>query len=165
MILALMRHQYWNQFTSHISRNPATKEGSAYPSITSLQLRRLAAMAVQSDDVSYIRSDLKTSLIWQLIQRVSRIHDLELTRQRRLHQTELIKRDEDARRLKLRAITLKDDNVTLKEHLTQKDSYQRQWIKQRDQLRTELNEAREMIRSHETRSRKQTLDVTALKVC
>lgn len=95
---------------------------------------------------------------------MSRIHDLELTRQRRLHQTELVKRDEDARRLKLRAITLQDDNAALKENISKKESYHRQWIKQRDQLRAELDEARDMIRSHESRAKKQTLEASNLKV-
>src|SRR5687767_10259939 len=95
---------------------------------------------------------------------MSRIHDLELARQRRLHQTELVKRDEDARRLKLKTVALRDDNAALKENLSQKDSYYRQWIKQRDQLRAELDEARDMIRSHETRAKKQNLEMTNLKV-
>ncbi|KAK0386692.1 hypothetical protein NLU13_6526 [Sarocladium strictum] len=95
--------------------------------------------------------------------RMSRIHDLELARQQRLHQTELIKRDEDARRLKLKTIALRDDNAALKDSLSQKESYYRQWIKQRDQLRAELDEARDMIRSHEARAKKQTLEMTSLR--
>ncbi|KAL2205589.1 hypothetical protein CC79DRAFT_1336089 [Sarocladium strictum] len=100
-----------------------------------------------------------------ILQRMSRIHELELARQHQLHQTELIKRDEDARRLKVRALTLRDNNATLQENVSQKDSYYRQWVKQRDQLRAELDEAREMIRSHETRAKKQNVELTSLKVC
>lgn len=95
---------------------------------------------------------------------MARIHNLELARQQGLHQTELIKRDEAARRLKLRTLALKDSNATLKGNLSQKDSLQQQWIKQRDQLRAELDEAKEIIRSHETRARKQNVELTTLKV-
>lgn len=99
-----------------------------------------------------------------ILQRMSRIHELELARQYQLHQTELIKRDEDARRLKVRALTLRDSNATLQDNVSQKDSYYRQWIKQRDQLRAELDEARDMIRSHEARAKKQNVEMTSLKV-
>ena len=93
-----------------------------------------------------------------------RIHELELTRQHRLHQTELIKRDEDARRLKLRTLTLRDENASLKDSLAHKDVHQRQWIKQRNQLRSELDDAKDLIRGHEARARKQTIELTTLKV-
>jgi hypothetical protein len=96
---------------------------------------------------------------------VSRIHDLELVRKRRLHQTELIKRDEDARKLKLKTLTLRDENAELKDNVSQKDYYYRQWIKKRDQLRAELDEARDIIRNNETRAKKQALEMTNLKVC
>lgn len=99
-----------------------------------------------------------------LFQRLARIHELELLRQDALHKTESITRDEEARLLQLRLLTMRDENASLREKLGQKDFKISTLIRDSDQIRIDLDDRRQIIRAQEARLKKQDVDRASLKV-
>jgi hypothetical protein len=51
------------------------------------------------------------------------IHSLDMEYQEAAHKTRMVLRDEEARRLKLQTLLLKDDNAVIREELSRKDKY------------------------------------------
>jgi len=98
------------------------------------------------------------------MQRTTRIHQLELRRRDNIHKTESIGRDEEARRLKLRALATRDDTAALKEKITQKDAKIMALKKQSDAVRVELDDAKRAARAQETRLKKQDIELANLQV-
>lgn len=95
---------------------------------------------------------------------MAHIHNLGLKYQNGIHQTELVSRDEEARRLKLRVLSLRDENAMIKDKLLQKDARITSSSKQGDQVRAKLDDAKETARSQEARLKKQAMEINNLKV-
>ncbi|KAI5462740.1 hypothetical protein BGZ63DRAFT_463733 [Mariannaea sp. PMI_226] len=96
-------------------------------------------------------------------ERMARISDLSLSHQSNAHKIDLVNRDEEARRLKLRLLSLRDENASLKDKLSQKDSRISLLSRQGEDFRTELSEAREKSKLQDTRIKKQSNELAALK--
>lgn len=62
-----------------------------------------------------------TILTQYLLQRAEAIHMLDLKYRGTMHQTDLIVKDEEARRLKLRVIVLRDEVAVLRDQLAEKE--------------------------------------------
>ncbi|KAM5352161.1 hypothetical protein ACJ41O_004884 [Fusarium nematophilum] len=76
---------------------------------------------------------------------------------------DLTQRDEEARLLKLRLLTLRDENASLKDRLVQRDAHVEQLTKQSNDAHAELRETREQIKTQEMLVRKQDNELVALK--
>ncbi|KAF5022214.1 hypothetical protein F66182_5729 [Fusarium sp. NRRL 66182] len=96
-------------------------------------------------------------------ERASRINDLELKHQGGAHQMDLTARDEEARLLKLRLLTLRDENTTLKDRLVQRDALVKQLTKRGNDAHAELAETKEKLKTQDMHLRKQSNELEALK--
>ncbi|WJG35355.1 FtsJ-like methyltransferase-domain-containing protein [Fusarium oxysporum Fo47] len=97
-------------------------------------------------------------------ERAARISDLELRHQDNVHQIDLTGRDEEARLLKLRLLTLRDENSSLKDRLVQRDALVKQITKKGKDAHAELAEAKEKLKAQEMQLRKQGNELEGLKV-
>ncbi|KAF5682817.1 hypothetical protein FDENT_7470 [Fusarium denticulatum] len=96
-------------------------------------------------------------------ERAARISDLELRHQDNVHQIDLTGRDEEARLLKLRLLTLRDENSSLKDRLVQRDALVKQITKRGKDVHAELAEAKEKLKAQEMQLRKQGNELEGLK--
>ncbi|KAL7767733.1 hypothetical protein ACKLNR_002034 [Fusarium oxysporum f. sp. zingiberi] len=96
-------------------------------------------------------------------ERAARISDLELRHQDNVHQIDLTGRDEEARLLKLRLLTLRDENSSLKDRLVQRDALVKQITKKGKDAHAELAEAKEKLKAQEMQLRKQGNELEGLK--
>ncbi|KAF5635138.1 hypothetical protein F52700_5529 [Fusarium sp. NRRL 52700] len=96
-------------------------------------------------------------------ERAARISDLELRHQDNVHQIDLTGRDEEARLLKLRLLTLRDENSSLKDRLVQRDALVKQITKKGKDVHAELAEAKEKLKAQEMQLRKQGNELEGLK--
>ncbi|KAI7760097.1 hypothetical protein LZL87_007390 [Fusarium oxysporum] len=96
-------------------------------------------------------------------ERAARISDLELRHQDNVHQIDLTGRDEEARLLKLRLLTLRDENSSLKDRLVQRDALVKQITKKGKDAYAELAEAKEKLKAQEMQLRKQGHELEGLK--
>jgi hypothetical protein len=97
-------------------------------------------------------------------QRVARINELELKHQSNVNQMELTGRDEEARLLKLRLLTLRDENASLKDRLVQRDALVKQLSKQSSDTQAELKTSKSKLKAQDTQIRKQSNALEDLKV-
>ncbi|CAI6086466.1 unnamed protein product [Clonostachys chloroleuca] len=97
------------------------------------------------------------------VQRVTRLHDLNLSHQNNLHQTDLVHRDEDFRRLKLRLLAVRDENAVLRDQLAQKDSQTQRLTRQYNRLSGNLGNGQEKTRAQEAKIKKQATEIGNLK--
>lgn len=95
---------------------------------------------------------------------MARIHELEMLRQDALHKTDSITRDEEARLLQLRLLTMRDENAALREKLGERDFKISTHTRETDQIRLDLEDSKQTIRAQESRLKKQDVDMTSLKV-
>ncbi|KAM0542020.1 hypothetical protein ACHAPJ_012995 [Fusarium lateritium] len=96
-------------------------------------------------------------------ERSARINELELKHQGSIHQMDLTGRDEEARLLKLRLLTLRDENASLKDRLVQRDALVKQLTKQGNDAHAELAETKEKLKVQEMQLRKQGNELEGLK--
>ncbi|KAL5622970.1 hypothetical protein FOBRF1_002220 [Fusarium oxysporum] len=96
-------------------------------------------------------------------ERAARISDLELRHQDNVHQIDLTGRDEEARLLKLRLLTLRDENSSLKDRLVQRDALVKQITRKGKDAHAELAEAKEKLKAQEMQLRKQGNELEGLK--
>ncbi|KAH7324452.1 hypothetical protein B0I35DRAFT_424214 [Stachybotrys elegans] len=96
-------------------------------------------------------------------ERVSLIHDLDMKHQKGLHKTDLVARDEEARRIKIRALTLRDENQRLKDKLLQNESRCKFLEKKLVRERTASEEKSTAASSQEARLKKQATELANLK--
>ncbi|KAL7815474.1 hypothetical protein V8C44DRAFT_324673 [Trichoderma aethiopicum] len=73
------------------------------------------------------------------IERTTRLHELDLQHQQNRHKTDLITRDEAARRLEVRLLLLQDEKTHLQETCAAKDAEIKALSRDGDQLRVELD--------------------------
>lgn len=84
--------------------------------------------------------------------------------QNTMNQTELVVKDEEARRLKLRVVLLRDEVATLRDQLADKDSRIRKLSQQYDEIRVQLDRMNQACMDQETQLRSQARQQAELKV-
>ncbi|KAG6011602.1 hypothetical protein E4U43_008221 [Claviceps pusilla] len=97
------------------------------------------------------------------VARMARIHELEMLRQEALHKTESITRDEEARLLQLRILTIRDENADLRDEIGQRNHKIGALTRDTDQLRLDLAVSQKTIREQNARLKKQDIDLANLK--
>ncbi|KAJ4142426.1 hypothetical protein NW754_009869 [Fusarium falciforme] len=97
-------------------------------------------------------------------ERIARINELELKHQGKSHQMDLTNRDEQARLLKLRLLTLRDENALLKDRLIQRDAMVKQLSKQKEDSHAERCESKKKIEDRDVRLMKQDKELAALQM-
>ncbi|RYO90845.1 hypothetical protein DL764_008383 [Monosporascus ibericus] len=91
------------------------------------------------------------------------LHNLEMKHQRNSSNTDLLVKDEDVRRLKLRILLLRDENTSLRDQIAQNDDVNTKLISQCDDLSAQIEAKMEVIRSQEQELRKQEREYKNLK--
>lgn len=81
-----------------------------------------------------------------------------------MHQTNLVVKDEEARRLKLRVVVLRDEAATLRDQVADKDSRIRKLSQQYDDIRVQLDQIKQTCINQETQLRSQARQQSELKV-
>ncbi|MGH7964781.1 MAG: hypothetical protein ACRERD_23695, partial [Candidatus Binatia bacterium] len=74
-----------------------------------------------------------------------------MLRQDALHKTASITRDEEARLLQLKVLTMRDENASLRENLGQRDFRISTLTRETDQIKLDLGDSRGTIRAQESR--------------
>lgn len=82
-----------------------------------------------------------------------------------MHQTDLVVKDEEARRLKLRIVLLRDETATLRDQMAQKDSQIYTLSQQYDDIRAQLDRTNKTCAEQENQLRSQAREQASLKVC
>ncbi|UKZ87548.1 uncharacterized protein TrAFT101_003340 [Trichoderma asperellum] len=83
------------------------------------------------------------------IERTTRLHDLEIQYQKSRHDTELIDRDEEARRLELRVLLLEDENTQLQDRCAAKIDEIKTLSRRNDRLRVKLDAINSQVTSED----------------
>ena len=96
-----------------------------------------------------------------VLQRIDTIHRLDLQHQDEVHQSAMIARDEEERKLRLRIIMLKDDKAILGDQLAESNNRIKSISQECDGLRAELKLSRS---GTQTQVRAQTREMAKLKV-
>ncbi|UKZ79278.1 hypothetical protein TrVFT333_007028 [Trichoderma virens FT-333] len=91
------------------------------------------------------------------IERTTRLHALDLEYQQNRHKTDLIGRDEEARRLQLRVLLLRDENTRLQDKCAAKDAEIMALSRDGDQLRAELDGTKTEDRPKDTQIKDTTI--------
>ncbi|KAI1140547.1 hypothetical protein F5Y05DRAFT_378798 [Hypoxylon sp. FL0543] len=91
------------------------------------------------------------------------LHDLELKHQMNASNTELLVKDEDVRRLRLRILMLRDENTSLRDQIAQNNDTNAKLTAQCDGLSAQIEAKMDVIRSQEKQLRKQEREYSNLK--
>ncbi|OTB08963.1 hypothetical protein M426DRAFT_316255 [Hypoxylon sp. CI-4A] len=83
------------------------------------------------------------------------LHELELKHQMNTSGTELLVKDEDVRRLRLRILMLRDENTTLRDQISQNGEINSKLTAECDGLSAQIEAKMNIIRSQEAQLRKQ----------
>ncbi|KZZ94325.1 Rossmann-fold NAD(P)(+)-binding protein [Moelleriella libera RCEF 2490] len=123
-------------------------------------------MSVKANQVAQIprfveKTARKSMLTFR--KRMARIHELEILRQDAIHKARSITRDEEARLLQLRLLTMRDENANLREKLGQRDFTISSLTREMDEIRLHQDEGQKTIRAQDSRIKKQELDLEDLK--
>lgn len=97
-------------------------------------------------------------------QRTEAIHVLDMQYQDTMHRTDIVVKDEEARRLKLRVMVLRDEAGTLRDHLAEKDSKMRKLSQQYEDICVQLDRMNHTCANQETQLRSQSRQQAELKV-
>ena len=97
--------------------------------------------------------------------RSTRIHNLELKHQDAVHKTTLVTRDEEARRLKLQTVVLRDQKAALEDKLSEKDENIKRLVARCRQFESEVEAGKEAMRKQSVQMKTQTRDFVHLQVC
>jgi seryl-tRNA synthetase len=92
------------------------------------------------------------------------LHTLDMRYRRTIHGCELVAKDEEARRLKLRTMILRDETSAVKDQLAQKDARIKQLLDQVDDIRGQLDGAQEKSRRQDKLMQSQAREISNLKV-
>ncbi|KAL7623234.1 hypothetical protein AAE478_006915 [Parahypoxylon ruwenzoriense] len=91
------------------------------------------------------------------------LHDLELKHQINTSDTELLNRDEDIRRLRVRILMLRDENTSLRDQVAHNNDANVQLTAQCDDLGAQIEAKMGVIRTQEQQLRKQEREYSNLK--
>lgn len=85
-----------------------------------------------------------------------------MAHQASIHQSDIVTKTEQSRRLRTRVLVLRDDKTLLGDQLSQKETLIKSLLEERDRLRLELENYQSKSRNQQ---RSQAREVTALRVC
>ncbi|KAI0438140.1 hypothetical protein F4803DRAFT_112106 [Xylaria telfairii] len=97
------------------------------------------------------------------VQRTQVLHDLELEHQKNGHNSEMLLKDEDVRRLRVRILLLRDENTTLRDQVDTSKGANTKLVSRCDHLNTQLEAKLAVARSQEEQLRKQEQEYSNLK--
>ncbi|KAL3424365.1 hypothetical protein PVAG01_03646 [Phlyctema vagabunda] len=100
----------------------------------------------------------------QIDSQLSKSQRLEQAYDQVTHTVQLVGKDEDARRLRVRMLLLEHDNNDLHYQLAQADDRMDDLAQDREELRTQLDETIEIAAALENEMRSQTREITNLKI-
>lgn len=92
------------------------------------------------------------------------IHLLDKQYQDTMHRTDIVVKDEEARRLKLRVMVLRDEAGALRDQLADKDSKIRKLSQQHEDLCVQLERVNQTCANQESQLRSQARQQAELKV-
>ncbi|KXX74422.1 hypothetical protein MMYC01_208887 [Madurella mycetomatis] len=91
------------------------------------------------------------------------LHDLDLKYRNSIHECNLLIKDEEARRIRLRSMLHRDEASSLRDLLAQKDVRVKELVDQVDDIRGQLDSAREKSRRQDNLMRTQSREIANLK--
>ncbi|KAI3326279.1 hypothetical protein HD806DRAFT_520906 [Xylariaceae sp. AK1471] len=91
------------------------------------------------------------------------LHDLELKHQKNASETDLLVKDEDVRRLRLRILLLKDENTALRDQVDLNNSINAKLLAQCGNLSAQIESKMTLVRSQEEQLGKQEREYSNLK--
>ncbi|KAI0468084.1 hypothetical protein F4859DRAFT_491536 [Xylaria cf. heliscus] len=97
------------------------------------------------------------------VQRTQLLHDLELEHQKNGHNSEILVKDEDVRRLRVRILLLRDENTTLRDQVDINNSANAKLVSRCDNLNAQMETKMALARSQEEQLRKQEQEYSNLK--
>lgn len=97
-------------------------------------------------------------------QRKDLLHELELKHQMNASGTEILIKDEDVRRLRLRILMLRDENTSLRDQIAHNNDTTTKLTAHCDGLSAQIEAKMDVIRSQEQQLRKQEREYSNLKV-
>jgi len=83
---------------------------------------------------------------------------------RSTHKADLLAKDEESRRLKLRGVLLRDENSSLKDQLAQKDARIKSLVDQVDDVRGQLESVQQKCSRQDKMMQTQSREISNLKV-
>ncbi|AEO64578.1 uncharacterized protein THITE_2110863 [Thermothielavioides terrestris NRRL 8126] len=92
------------------------------------------------------------------------LHDLDMKYRHTIHGFDLVIKDEEARRLKLRSIVLRDEAMSLKDQLLSRDRRIKELEDRVDDVRGQLESAQEKARRQDRLMLTQSREIANLKV-
>lgn len=92
------------------------------------------------------------------------VHDLDLKYRSAVHECDLVVRDEEARRLKLRSMILEDEATGSKDQLAQREIRIKDLVEQINDFRGQLANADEKSRRQDNVMQSQMREIANLKV-
>jgi hypothetical protein len=98
------------------------------------------------------------------MQRAEVLHDLDMKYHQISHKTELLVKDEETRRMKLRSMVLADEAVSLKDKMSSRSARIKALTEQIDDARAQLQSAQEKYRRQEKLMQTQSREISNLKV-
>ncbi|KAM0512533.1 hypothetical protein ACHAPE_008710 [Trichoderma viride] len=94
------------------------------------------------------------------IERTTRLHELDLQYQKSRHETDLVNRDEESRRLQLRIFLLQDENTQLQDRCAAKDDEIKTLSRRNDKLRVKLDEVKSQNTSVDEQMKENSIEAT-----
>jgi hypothetical protein len=98
------------------------------------------------------------------MQRTDLLHDLDMKYHQISHKTDLLVRDEETRRMRLRSMVLADEAASLKDQMSHRSSRIKALTEQIDDVRHQLDSAQEKCRRQEKLMHAQSREIASLKV-
>ena len=92
------------------------------------------------------------------------MHNLDKEYQKAIHECDLVVKTEEARRLKVRSMVLRDETSGVKDQLAQRDLRVKELVEQIEDVRSQLDNAQEKSRRQDNLMQSQTREITNLKV-
>ncbi|KAK0709410.1 hypothetical protein B0T26DRAFT_742859 [Lasiosphaeria miniovina] len=96
-------------------------------------------------------------------ERTQVIHERDMKYQNTSHQANLLVKDEEARRVKLRSMLLRDENSSLKGRVAQKTAQIKNLVDQGDDIRSQLESVQQKCRRQEAMVQAQAREINNLK--
>ncbi|KAH6842514.1 hypothetical protein B0I37DRAFT_345584 [Chaetomium sp. MPI-CAGE-AT-0009] len=96
-------------------------------------------------------------------ERTETMHNLDMKYRQASHDCDLVVKEEEARRLKLRSMVLRDETSGVKDQLAQRDLRVKELVVQIDDVRSQLDSALEKSRRQENLMQSQAREITNLK--
>ncbi|KAH6617322.1 hypothetical protein F5144DRAFT_586168 [Chaetomium tenue] len=96
-------------------------------------------------------------------ERTETMHNLDMKYQQAIHECDLVVRTEEARRLKVRSMVLRDETSGAKDQLAQRDLRVKELVEQIEDVRSQLDSAHEKSRRQDNLMQSQAREITNLK--